>query len=210
MMTPAPLPASPALARDERGATLTEFGLVFPVLAMLLVGSFDVGHTLYVRSILEGAVQKAARDSGLETGTAATIQATVDGRVRAQLHKVGLQDSDITINRRTYRTFSAAAAAQGEPFTDTNGNGRCDGGEPFEDRNANMTRDADGSAAGQGGAKDTVIYSVTVNFQRLFPIDGFIGGNGRTTMTGTTVMNNQPYGDQGSYGTPVVRNCPAS
>jgi len=209
MRAPASLSASPALARDERGAALTEFGLIFPVVAMLLLGAFDVGHTLYVRSILEGAVQKAARDSGLETGAEATVRTAVDNRVRAQLHKVGLQDSDITITRRTYRTFSAAAAV-GETFTDTNGNGRCDNGEPFEDGNANLTRDADVSASGQGGAKDTVIYTVAVDYQRLFPIDGFIGGDGRSRMSGRTVMNNQPYGEQAASAATVVRNCPAS
>jgi Flp pilus assembly pilin Flp len=202
------LPASPTLARDERGATLIEFGLIFPTVAALLVLAFDVGHTLYVRSILEGAVQKAARDSGLETGTEESVQARIDDRVRAQLLRVGIRDSDITIARRRYQTFSAAAADPGEPFTDTNRNGRCDNVEPFEDINGNRTRDTDSSASGQGGAKDTVIYTVRLDYKHLFPIDGFFGvGDGRATMIGTTVMNNQPYGEQAA---PVVRNCPAS
>ena len=197
------------LGRDQRGATLTEFGLLIPVLALLLVGALDVGHSLYMRTLLDGAIQKAARDSGLENGTVAATQTTIDGRVRTQLRKLGLDDSEITIRRRYYRTFSAASAAQGEPYTDTNGNGACDAGEPYEDRNNNNTRDADGADGGQGGAKDTVVYTVSVDYDRMFPLASFIGVPERMQMSGSTVMNNQPYGDQGSYAAPTVRNCPA-
>ena len=198
------------LAGDERGATLTEFGLLIPVLALLLVGALDVGHSLYMRTLLDGAVQKAARDSGLESGTATATQTTIDNRVRTQLRKLGLANNEITISRRYYRTFSAASAAQGEPYTDNNGNGRCDGGEPYTDQNGNNVRDADGADGGQGGAKDTVVYTVSVNYERMFPLSSFIGVPDRVQMSGTTVMSNQPYGDQGTYATPVVRNCPAT
>jgi len=199
-----------ALARSERGAALTEFAILIPVLAMLLVGAFDLGHTLYLRSLLDGALQKAARDSGLETGTVAANQAAIDGNVRQQLRSLGLDDNEITIRRRYFRTFSAAAASQGEPFTDTNTNGRCDNGEPYEDRNLNNTRDADGGDAGQGGAKDTVVYTVTVNYPRMFPLHNFIDVPERIAVSGSTVMSNQPYGEQASYGATVVRNCPAT
>ncbi|MGE4411843.1 MAG: TadE/TadG family type IV pilus assembly protein, partial [Sphingobium sp.] len=57
------------IRRDERAATLIEFAFVAPVLCILLLGAFDVGHTLYMTSVLQGVVQKAARDSGLETST---------------------------------------------------------------------------------------------------------------------------------------------
>lgn len=199
-----------SLGRDERGATLTEFGLLIPVLALLLVGSLDVGHSLYMRTLLDGAVQKAARDSGLESGTVAANQTTIDNRVRTQLRKLGIEDSEITIRRRYYRTFSAASAAQAEPFTDNNGNGRCDAGEPYTDQNNNSVRDADGADGGQGGAMDTVVYTVSVNYERMFPLASFIGVPDRVQMSGSTVMSNQPYGDQGSYTAPTVRNCPAT
>jgi hypothetical protein len=181
-----------------------------PVAAVLLMGAFDVGHTLYTRAILEGAIQRAGRDSGLETGTAAAIQTTIDNRVKNQLNKLGIPDANITISRRFYRSFTQAQAAFAEPFTDTNNNGRCDNGEPYEDRNRNNTRDGDGADAGQGGAQDTVVYTVALNYDRMFPLDGLLGLPERVQMEGSTVMNNQPYGDQGSYGAMIVRNCPAS
>lgn len=198
------------LAGDDRGVTLVEFGILMPVAAVLLMGAFDVGHTLYTRSILEGAIQRAGRDSGLETGTVSATQATIDNRVKTQLNKLGIPDSDITITRRFYRSFTQAQAAFAEPFTDTNNNGRCDNGEPYEDRNRNNARDTDGADAGQGGAQDTVVYTVALNYDRMFPLDGLLGLPERVQMEGSTVMNNQPYGDQGSYGAMIVRNCPAT
>jgi Flp pilus assembly protein TadG len=198
----------PRLAADASGTALTEFGLLIPVLAVLLMGALDAGHTLYVRSTLEGAMQKAARDSGIETGAIVANQTTIDNKVRSQLRELGLDNDDITISRRFFRTFAAASAAAGEPFTDSNGNGLCDQGEPYEDHNLNNTRDADGADAGQGGARDTVVYTVALDYERLFPMAGLIGLPEHVVMESSTVMNNQPYAEQSAYGTMVVRNCP--
>jgi hypothetical protein len=43
----------------------------------------------------------------------------------------------------------------------------------------------------------------------MFPIHNLIGLSDRVQMEGATVLANQPYGEQSSYGTMVVRNCPA-
>jgi Flp pilus assembly protein TadG len=198
---------APDLGGDSRGTTLVEFGLLAPVLLLLLMGFFDVGHSLFMRAMLEGEVQRASRDSGLETGTAAANQTAIDNKVKEQLRALGITNGDISINRRFYRSFSEAAAAQAEPFTDTDGNGRCNG-EPFTDRNNNGVRDLDGGDAGQGGAKDSVLYTVTVSYDRMFPLRGMIGLPAKTTLTASTLMSNQPYGEQGSYTAPTVRNCP--
>ncbi|MEM6266409.1 MAG: TadE/TadG family type IV pilus assembly protein, partial [Pseudomonadota bacterium] len=45
--------------RDERGATLTEFGFVAPVLCVLIMGIFDMAHTQYTSGLVNGAMQKA-------------------------------------------------------------------------------------------------------------------------------------------------------
>ena len=52
-----------ALARDTRGAAVIEFALCAPVLLIGMMGLFDMGHNMYTASIIQGAVQKAARDS---------------------------------------------------------------------------------------------------------------------------------------------------
>lgn len=206
-----PFTARPArnrtIATDRSGATIVEFGLVAPAFMMVLVASFDIGHTLYVRSALQGIVQKVARDSSLEAGTEAATQTALDNKVRAQTIALA-NNATITFSRRFYRTFSAASAAQAEPWTDTNANGRCDAGEPYQDNNLNGTWDADGGDSGQGGAKDKTLYTVTVSYPRFFPLWRFIGGATTTVVSATTVLANQPYSDQGSYGTSIVRNCP--
>lgn len=196
------------LAQD--GATILEFGLLSPALIVMLLGSLDIGHTLYMQGVLQGAVQKAARDGTLETsaGNVSTPRDTIDQVVRNQLgtlHKT----ATVTIDRRFYRTFSDAAAAQAETFTDTNTNTTCDAGEPYVDANNNNVWDADGGdSVDAAGARDNVVYTVRISYPRMFPLDKLVGGNGTTTLTAATVLSNQPYGDQGSYGAPTVRNCP--
>ena len=194
------------LRSDECGITVVEFALVAPVMCLLLLGGFDVAHTLYMRGVLQGVVQKTARDSTLESGTAATVQTTLDNRVKAQVTAIA-NNAQINITRRFYRTFSQASAAQAEIWTDTNGNGVCDAGEPYEDANQNNIWDKDGANGGQGGAKDAVLYTVEVSYPRFFPIYNIIGGSRTTKITASTILRNQPYGDQASYSAPVVRNC---
>ncbi len=196
-----------ALRRDESGATIVEFAMVAPVLGLVLLGAFDVAHTLYTRAALQGVVQKTARDSTLESGSDTATQTALDEKVRAQA-KALANNATITITRRFYRTFSEAAAARAETWTDTNSNGNCDAGEPYEDANRNNAWDRDGGNAGQGGAKDATLYTVTASYPRIFPFYNIIGGSRTTTITASTVLRNQPYGDQGSYGAMQVRNCP--
>lgn len=198
------------LRRDTRGAALMEFAIVAPVMCLLLVGGFDVAHTLYARGVLQGIVQKTARDSTLETADLAQ-QAILDQRVKKQASALA-NNATITITRRYYRTFSDAATARAEEWTDatsgTYANGRCDNGEPYVDANNNSTWDADGGNSGQGGAKDATLYTVTMTYPRMSPLPKFLGSAATTVkLVATTVLRNQPYSDQNSYATPVVRNC---
>lgn len=195
------------IKRDERGATLVEFAFVAPTFCLMLVGAFDIGHTLYMRSILQGVVQKAARDSALEDGVA--NQTLIDTRVENAVHSLN-KNATVSISRRFYRSFSEASAAQAEAFTDTNGNGTCDASEPYEDSNNNNIWDADGADAGQGGAKDSVIYTVDVSYDRIMPLSKIIPHYSDTVnVEAATVLSNQPYGDQNQYGAATLRNCPA-
>lgn len=195
------------LAGDRRGVTALEFGIVAPVLMMLLLGIFDTAHTLYMKAILQGVVQKTARDSALQTGTAASAQLALDNKVRASVSAIA-NNATIAITRRYYRSFAKAAAAAAESFTDTNVNGKCDAGEPFQDDNNNGVWDPDGGDAGQGTAKDRTVYTVAVSYPRFFPIWKMIGGSNVTQMSATTVLENQPYSDQGSYAAATVGKCP--
>lgn len=189
---------------DQRGATILEFAFVAPVLALLLVGAMDVGHSLYMRSVLQGVVQKAARDSGLERAEAVAVQAALDAKVKESV-LVLYKNAEVETQRRYYRSFETAAAARMEPFTDTNGDGICNKNEPFEDENNNGTRDLYTGNSGQGGAKDSVVYTVTVRYPRMFPLHNFISVvPANVTLRATTVLQNQPYGDQTP---PSIGNC---
>lgn len=199
--------AARSLARDARGATVVEFAIVAPVLGLVLLGAFDIAHTLYARAVLQGIVQKAARDSALESGASPTEQNKLDTKVRGQA-LVMANNAEVTITRRFYRTFTDAAAARAETWSDTNNNGMCDESEPYEDANLNNVWDADGGDAGQGGAKDATLYTVTVTYPRMFPFYELAGGSRTTKIVASTVLRNQPYSDQGSYDEMEVRNCP--
>ena len=195
------------LRTDARGATVVEFAIVAPVMALLLLGAFDISHTLYTRAVLQGIVQKTARDFTLEDSASSAAQRDeLDARVKRQA-KAMVNGSDVNIERRYYRNFTAASQAKAEAFTDTNRNGTCDAGEPYQDENLNSVWDADGGNEGVGGAKDAVVYTVTMTYNHMLPIYNMIGGSDRVKLVAETVLRNQPYGDQSSYGRPVVRNC---
>ena len=56
-------------AADTRGLTIIEFAIIAPTLLVLMMGTFDLGFRAYATSVLQGEVQKAARDATLETGS---------------------------------------------------------------------------------------------------------------------------------------------
>jgi hypothetical protein len=190
------------LRHEEGGATLAEFGLVAPVLFMMLFGIFDVAHNIYTTSMVNGAMQRAARDMTIEGAT--LREAQVDQRVIQQVRTVVPVDADVDLEKLSYFDFNDVG--QPEPFTDTNGDGRCNNGEPYEDINRNGQWDADRGAERIGGARDVVLYTVTVTYKRLFPIYSFIGLPQTASVKGTTVLRNQPFDQQDR--TTQVRNCP--
>ena len=188
-------PNRPALMRlarlhdDARGAAVVEFALVAPVLIMALMGMFDMTYNIYTSAMLEGSIQKAARDSSVEDA-----DSVVDGRVTSAVRAIA-PDATIDFNRRAYDSY--ANVAKPENYTDLNGNGACDNGEPFEDANGNNTWDRDRGASGFGGARDAVLYEVTVTYDRPFPIARFVPGMARqVTTVARTVLRNQPFGLQ--------------
>ncbi len=190
------------LSRDESGITAIEFGIVAPVLCLMLTGMFDIGFQGYAQTTIKGAMQEAGRKSSLEPTLITTSE--LDGDVRAAIHRV-IPRADVTFTRKNYATFGDVGKP--EDFTDGNGNNVCDNGEPFWDVNANDNWDTDRGAEGLGGARDAVLYTTTATYARVFPLHGFIEGMSDTvTVTGQTVLRNQPYDEQSSR-VPEVKNC---
>jgi Flp pilus assembly pilin Flp len=181
-----------AIAGDESGATLTEFGLVVPILVTLVVGIFDLAHTQYTTSLVNGAMQKAGRDLTLETATGS--EATIDQTVVDAVSAVTPRDATVTLAKLAH--FDFGDIGEPEPYTDENSNLVCDNNEVFEDSNGNGSWDDDRGASGIGGARDAVVYTATVSYPRMFPMAGILGLPETVTLEASTILRNQPYDTQ--------------
>lgn len=175
------------LGADRRGVTLVEFAFVAPVLLMLIMGLGDLAYQAYVQSVLTGAIQKAGRDSGLETSDPTAIDDAVEAAVLQVAHKATF------VPAPTRESFSQFSDIGPEPFTDSNGNGVHDATECFTDVNGNGTWDADPGSTGQGGASDVTVYTVSVKYPRLFPVATWIGWGKTVSLSAKTILKNQPY-----------------
>lgn len=173
---------------DRRGATLIEFAILLPVLMALVMGLMDIAYQAYIQATLEGAVQKAGRDSTIEAADTSTI----DTRVVTAVKRIA-GNATVIPSRLSYSSFGVIKP---ESFTDTNANGQYDAGECFTDINGNGQWDSDPGIAGQGNASDVTVYKVTVSYVRLFPIAGLIGWSNQVTLSASTRFKNQPYSTQ--------------
>lgn len=184
------------LREDRRGSTIVEFAVVAPTILVLIMGSMDLAYRGYATSLLEGELQKAARDAGMEGGNQKLDQ--IETKVKNQV-KVIVKNASFSPVRASYTSY---LTAKPERFTDSNGNNQRDAGECFDDVNANSSWDADPGNAGQGGANDVTAYSMTMSYPRLFPMYGLLGWPKDEVIAVKTYLRNQPYGTQN---VPVVK-----
>ena len=141
--------------------------------------------------MLDGAAQKAARDSSLEGAEAKGL--AIDDRVVDAVHNV-VPRAKVTFDRRAYRDYSDIHRP--EDYTDVDKDGACDNNEPFEDINGNGIWDSDRGTETMGGARDAVLYTITVSYPRAFPLMHLLGLPETVTSQSRTVLRNQPYGTQ--------------
>jgi hypothetical protein len=179
------------LAGDTRGAAAIEFAFCAPVLLIGMMGVFDLGHNMYTASIIQGAVQKAARDSSIEG--AQDRGGALDARVTHMVREIA-PGAELEFSRTSYASFSDVG--QPEDWNDVNGNGSCDDGEPFEDANANGSWDPNMGKTGFGGARDAVLYQVDVTYNRVFGVSRILGQSPEFRTSASTVLRNQPYAAQ--------------
>ena len=189
------------LRRDNQGMALVEFAIIAPVFILMLMGLFDFGMQVYGRSLLQGAMQEAARDATLEGGDLSAEE--LDADVLSQVQNI-LPRAEIEFTRTNYANFSDVG--QPEEFTDSNGDGVCNNNEPFEDVNDNDTWDADRGQDGLGGARDAVLYEAVAEYDRMFPLHGMMGWDSKVTINASTVLRNQPFDTQEER-TPIVGSC---
>lgn len=179
-----------SLRRDARGTTIVEFAVLAPTLLLLLLAGMELAYQSYLTSILEGEVQKAARDSAIQGGAEAT--ATIDAAVQRQVETV-VRNATFSSQRLNYASF---LTAKPERFTDLNSNNIRDPGECFDDVNGNRMWDSDPGRTGQGGANDVTLYRMTMTYPRIFPLAGMLGLSNVNSITVQTALKNQPYASQ--------------
>lgn len=178
---------------NASGVTTVEFAIVAPVFLLLVTGMMDLGHLVYAKSILDGAVQAAARSSSLETADTTAADAMVLTRISPVMPGVS-----VTSTRQSYYDFSDIGRP--EIWNDANANGTCDNNESYTDENNNGQWDSDVGADGNGGADDVVLYTVQARFSLLFG-GGLLPPNwGHQTLTSTAVRKNQPFANQAAEG----------
>jgi hypothetical protein len=165
------------------------------------MSSLDMGQLAYAKSILDGAAQDAAREASLEGGDTTAADAIVADQVQ---HIA--PHATVTTSRLSYYDFSDIGRP--EKWTDTNRNSICDNKEPYTDENGNGQWDEDIGNDGNGGADDVVMYTVTVQYERLFKMP-LTPGETTRTISATAVRKNQPFASQTAYKETKAGTCPA-
>ncbi|MEM6856290.1 MAG: TadE/TadG family type IV pilus assembly protein [Pseudomonadota bacterium] len=180
------------IVASERGATLTEFGFVAPVFILMIMGIFDMAHTQYTSAMMNGAMQAAGRDLTLES--AGSQEANIDQTVIDRVKTVVPSSANVQLEKLSHFEFSDIG--EQEEYDDDNGDGVCNNNEVFVDANSNGQWDDNRGAAGIGGARDAVLYTAIVSYDRLFPMYGLAGLPQKVTIRASTVLRNQPYDEQ--------------
>nr|WP_281393015.1 TadE/TadG family type IV pilus assembly protein [Sphingomonas xinjiangensis] len=170
-----------------------EFGILTPVFLLLLMGSFDMAYSVYVRSVTLGAVETLTR--------AITVEGVDESAAESQLRSNILTVSpaaDIQVQRGSVSRFGQMGAM--EPITvDRTSNGALDIGDCWldidEDNNRNVVTLGKNSI---GGADDVVRYDVSAKFDRLFPIWSLFNQPSQTTVAVSTMVRRQPFEGQKS------------
>ena len=188
------------LIRDRGGIAATEFGIICVPFLLMIIGGLELTHQMYSTSVMNGAVNDAARRAAVENPEFAEEGDTLEDRVSAAIEDAVLiidRNAVVTVTPKSYFDFSDI----GNPevlMTDHNGNGEYDEDDDdcWEDANGNGQYDTDRGGEGIGGGADVVLYNVVIETEHLFPIQAFIGGSDRYRIEMETAVRNQPYATQ--------------
>ena len=176
-----------SLGKNDTGMAATEFGLIALPFALILMGAFDLGYQMYVRSVLEGTLADVARTASLESPGFSSTGATVEERVEATM-----KEKINSIARNATYTVSIAN------FTNFSGIGSFDesDGDCWSDLDGDGLYDAVAGRVGVGGASDVVHYEVEMTMPRLFPMAKLLGASDRYRIAASTLFRSQPYAVQ--------------
>jgi Flp pilus assembly protein TadG len=180
------------LRRNRSGVTAVEFGVILPGMLTLICGSLEIGHMIFARVVLEGAVVEAAR---VATASLETAEDDRDRIMRAKITDMmkafpTAKDKAITIETKVFKDFSTVRP---EVFDDANRNGTREATEAFIDRNENGKWDPSTPITGKlGGAGAVVSYSANYPKSILFGfLAGPLGLGTSFNLKATTVVRNE-------------------
>lgn len=185
------------IRRDDKGIAVTEFGLLLVPLCILMFGVLDLGYMMYVRSVLQGALNDVARQATVETpgfGGTGTLDERLEAAIHSRLDPI-TPGGTFDIVTEHYDKFANAGRPE-KLVTDANANGEYDPGDCYKDINENGSYDDKASREGIGGADDIAVYTVGITMERLFPTAGLIGFSPNWEFEATTAFRNQPYDKQ--------------
>jgi Flp pilus assembly protein TadG len=183
-----------SLRRNERGVSIPEFGLLLIPLSLMLLGGLDMAYQVYVRAIILGSLEQAARMTTLQTVDSATVEAAIEAQIRRIVPNATIQ-----ITKGSFYQYSDINAME-RITLDKNNNGNLDSGDCWEDVDHDGSRNLvrAGRENSIGGADDIVRYNVAVSYRRLLPIYRFISLPETASLSATTMVRRQPYEGQGT------------
>lgn len=180
------------LRREKSGITAVEFAIILPGMLTLICGSLEMGHMIFARIVLDGAVVEAARVATASLETAESERTVVmRNSIKGAMGAFPIaDDKTITIETTVYRDFSTVRP---EAYNDVDLNKRYDLGEPFTDRNGNGKWDPSSPITGTlGGAGDVVSYTARYPKKILFGfLAGPLGLGTELNLSSTTVVRNE-------------------
>lgn len=181
-----------ALADDQRGSSLVEFGLAAPLVVLMIIGTVEFGMILFVSTLMESALRDAARFgiTGQEPEGGTRLEQII---AIVEKRTIGLVDmTDAKVEVKIYPTFGDVG--RGEDFVDGNGNGTYDAGETFTDENGNGAHDSDVGEDGAGDAGAIVAYRMEYAWPLRTPMAGqLIGEDGKFVLRSAVAVRNEPY-----------------
>lgn len=175
--------------RDRRGAAVPEFALILLPLCLVLMGGFEMGYQIYVRSVLLGAMERATRLTTVQTVDSSAVESEIEATVKRLAPNATVQTT-----KGRFTEFSQINTME-RLTRDANNNGVLDSGDCWEDVDDDGTRNIPtaGKTGTIGGADDIVRYNTVVTYNRILPIFRFLGIGNTATLTATTMTRRQPY-----------------
>ena len=188
------------LTADQKGGAIVEFAMIAPVMLLLLIGGLDMAHQSYVRTLLQGALNDAARKAAVEDPIFSSSGDTLEEKIEESVRRIvgsPAVGSEIKVTQESFFDFSSIGNPE-KLMRDNNSNGAFDEseGDCYEDANINGEYDTDTGASGRGSANDVVFYTANVKMPRLFPTHAFMPVSPDVEMTIETAVRNQPYGER--------------